>query len=223
MAMVRTSLQKVVVFLHRLQRMAISSPRYQKLCKVRGLQQRESGLQDGDFLFVFVLQSFTKFNDVTLLSQNSFPCMLWTQHEAFGCDFEAVFTSVKVVLCLWTEDCKLFFLFFVQKVFTKPSVLTLTTISHFLVIVCLIVLLFNAFNPRILFCDSPHFTVTCFKHKYILSHSETLTLLAVFWQRTPVVYPCVYFCRYTAGFEVPLKWCRRKQTYKAEKNMFCIV
>uniref|UniRef100_A0A1A8KKC5 Dystrophin n=1 Tax=Nothobranchius kuhntae TaxID=321403 RepID=A0A1A8KKC5_NOTKU len=33
MAMVRTSLQKVVVFLHRLQRMAISSPRYQKLCK----------------------------------------------------------------------------------------------------------------------------------------------------------------------------------------------
>lgn len=34
MAMVRTSLQKVVVFLHRLQRMAISSPRYQKLCKV---------------------------------------------------------------------------------------------------------------------------------------------------------------------------------------------
>ena len=41
MAMVRTSLQKVVVFLHRLQRMAISSPRYQKLCKVRGLQDRE--------------------------------------------------------------------------------------------------------------------------------------------------------------------------------------
>lgn len=34
MAVVRTSLQKVVVFLHRLQRMAISSPRYQKLCKV---------------------------------------------------------------------------------------------------------------------------------------------------------------------------------------------
>ncbi|KAF6728302.1 hypothetical protein FQA47_014367 [Oryzias melastigma] len=34
MAMVRTSLQKVVVFLHRLQRMAISSPRYQKLCKL---------------------------------------------------------------------------------------------------------------------------------------------------------------------------------------------
>ncbi|XP_064864566.1 utrophin-like [Oncorhynchus nerka] len=34
MAMVRTSLQKVVVFLHRLQRMAISSPRYHKLCKV---------------------------------------------------------------------------------------------------------------------------------------------------------------------------------------------
>uniref|UniRef100_A0A672PMT6 Utrophin n=1 Tax=Sinocyclocheilus grahami TaxID=75366 RepID=A0A672PMT6_SINGR len=33
MAVVRTSLQKVVVFLHRLQRMAISSPRYQKLCK----------------------------------------------------------------------------------------------------------------------------------------------------------------------------------------------
>nr|XP_023830206.1 utrophin-like isoform X1 [Salvelinus alpinus] len=33
MAMVRTSLQKVVVFLHRLQRMAISSPRYHKLCK----------------------------------------------------------------------------------------------------------------------------------------------------------------------------------------------
>ncbi|XP_036398061.1 utrophin-like [Megalops cyprinoides] len=33
MAMVRTSLRKVVVFLHRLQRMAISSPRYQKLCK----------------------------------------------------------------------------------------------------------------------------------------------------------------------------------------------
>lgn len=45
MAMVRTSLQKVVVFLHRLQRMAISSPRYQKLCKVRGdtglLEDRE--------------------------------------------------------------------------------------------------------------------------------------------------------------------------------------
>ncbi|KAI1895764.1 hypothetical protein AGOR_G00110120 [Albula goreensis] len=33
MTMVRTSLRKVVVFLHRLQRMAISSPRYQKLCK----------------------------------------------------------------------------------------------------------------------------------------------------------------------------------------------
>ncbi|XP_048831266.1 utrophin-like isoform X2 [Brienomyrus brachyistius] len=33
MAVVRTSLQKVVVFLHRLQKMAISSPRYQKLCK----------------------------------------------------------------------------------------------------------------------------------------------------------------------------------------------
>ncbi|XP_037397395.1 utrophin isoform X7 [Pygocentrus nattereri] len=33
MAVVRTSLQKVVLFLHRLQRMAISSPRYQKLCK----------------------------------------------------------------------------------------------------------------------------------------------------------------------------------------------
>ncbi|GLD69339.1 utrophin isoform X7 [Lates japonicus] len=37
MAMVRTSLQKVVVFLHRLQRMAISSPRYQKLCKNHSL------------------------------------------------------------------------------------------------------------------------------------------------------------------------------------------
>lgn len=34
MAVVRTSLQKVVVLLHRLQRMAVSSPRYQKLCKV---------------------------------------------------------------------------------------------------------------------------------------------------------------------------------------------
>ncbi|KAG5846481.1 hypothetical protein ANANG_G00115430 [Anguilla anguilla] len=33
MALVRSSLQKVVVFLHRLQRMAISSPRYHKLCK----------------------------------------------------------------------------------------------------------------------------------------------------------------------------------------------
>ncbi|PNI86889.1 UTRN isoform 3 [Pan troglodytes] len=33
MAVVRTSLQKVVVLLHRLQRMAVSSPRYQKLCK----------------------------------------------------------------------------------------------------------------------------------------------------------------------------------------------
>ncbi|XP_043925555.1 utrophin isoform X4 [Protopterus annectens] len=33
MALVRSSLQKVVVLLHRLQRMAISSPRYQKLCK----------------------------------------------------------------------------------------------------------------------------------------------------------------------------------------------
>ncbi|GAA6098199.1 utrophin isoform X4, partial [Tachysurus ichikawai] len=33
MAVVRTSLQKVVLFLHRLQRMAITSPRYQKLCK----------------------------------------------------------------------------------------------------------------------------------------------------------------------------------------------
>uniref|UniRef100_A0A3B3SWX9 Dystrophin n=1 Tax=Paramormyrops kingsleyae TaxID=1676925 RepID=A0A3B3SWX9_9TELE len=33
MAVVRTSLQKVVVFLHRLQRMAVSSPRYQKLYK----------------------------------------------------------------------------------------------------------------------------------------------------------------------------------------------
>ena len=43
MAMVRTSLQKVVVFLHRLQRMAISSPRYQKLCKVCDAE-RESGL-----------------------------------------------------------------------------------------------------------------------------------------------------------------------------------
>lgn len=50
MAMVRTSLQKVVVFLHRLQRMAISSPRYQKLCKVCGLR-RESGLEDREFLF----------------------------------------------------------------------------------------------------------------------------------------------------------------------------
>lgn len=36
MAVVRTSLQKVVVLLHRLQRMAVSSPRYQKLCKVIG-------------------------------------------------------------------------------------------------------------------------------------------------------------------------------------------
>lgn len=36
MAVVRTSLQKVVVLLHRLQRMAVSSPRYQKLCKVTG-------------------------------------------------------------------------------------------------------------------------------------------------------------------------------------------
>ncbi|KAM4772681.1 utrophin isoform 2-T2 [Rhinophrynus dorsalis] len=33
MAVVRTSLQKVVVLLHHLQRMAVSSPRYQKLCK----------------------------------------------------------------------------------------------------------------------------------------------------------------------------------------------
>lgn len=40
MAVVRTSLQKVVVFLHRLQRMAISSPRYQKLCKVSVLCTR---------------------------------------------------------------------------------------------------------------------------------------------------------------------------------------
>lgn len=40
MAVVRTSLQKVVVFLHRLQRMAISSPRYQKLYKVSVLCTR---------------------------------------------------------------------------------------------------------------------------------------------------------------------------------------
>lgn len=51
MAMVRTSLQKVVVFLHRLQRMAISSPRYQKLCKVRGLGERE---EEGEPLRVSV-------------------------------------------------------------------------------------------------------------------------------------------------------------------------
>ncbi|KAL4624015.1 hypothetical protein GN956_G18488 [Arapaima gigas] len=33
MAVVRSSVQKVLVFLHRLQKMAISSPRYHKLCK----------------------------------------------------------------------------------------------------------------------------------------------------------------------------------------------
>lgn len=49
MAMVRTSLQKVVVFLHRLQRMAISSPRYQKLCKVRG----DTELESREFMFFF--------------------------------------------------------------------------------------------------------------------------------------------------------------------------
>ncbi|KPP73982.1 utrophin-like, partial [Scleropages formosus] len=41
MAVVRSSLQKVVVFLHRLQRMAISSPRYQKLYKVSVLAALE--------------------------------------------------------------------------------------------------------------------------------------------------------------------------------------
>lgn len=40
MAVVRTSLQKVVVLLHRLQRMAVSSPRYQKLCKVRNISPK---------------------------------------------------------------------------------------------------------------------------------------------------------------------------------------
>lgn len=40
MAVVRTSLQKVVVLLHRLQRMAVSSPRYQKLCKVRNVSPK---------------------------------------------------------------------------------------------------------------------------------------------------------------------------------------
>ena len=45
MAVVRTSLQKVVVLLHRLQRMAVSSPRYQKLCKVtEWLKMRISGV-----------------------------------------------------------------------------------------------------------------------------------------------------------------------------------
>lgn len=45
MAVVRTSLQKVVVLLHRLQRMAVSSPRYQKLCKVtEGLEVGISGV-----------------------------------------------------------------------------------------------------------------------------------------------------------------------------------
>lgn len=34
MALVRTSLQKVMLFLHQLQVMAVTSPRYQRLCKV---------------------------------------------------------------------------------------------------------------------------------------------------------------------------------------------
>uniref|UniRef100_A0A671SKT9 Uncharacterized protein n=1 Tax=Sinocyclocheilus anshuiensis TaxID=1608454 RepID=A0A671SKT9_9TELE len=35
MAMVRSSLQKVMLFLQHIQRMAVTSPRYQKLCKVK--------------------------------------------------------------------------------------------------------------------------------------------------------------------------------------------
>lgn len=47
MAVVRTSLQKVVVLLHRLQRMAVSSPRYQKLCKVtEGLRKEDLLLEN---------------------------------------------------------------------------------------------------------------------------------------------------------------------------------
>lgn len=53
MAMVRTSLQKVVVFLHRLQRMAISSPRYQKLCKVRARVSAARG-EHGEFIYLLV-------------------------------------------------------------------------------------------------------------------------------------------------------------------------
>lgn len=60
MAMVRTSLQKVVVFLHRLQRMAISSPRYQKLCKVRGNTELENGVLCFVFCFFCAFIPFFK-------------------------------------------------------------------------------------------------------------------------------------------------------------------
>lgn len=56
MAMVRTSLQKVVVFLHRLQRMAISSPRYQKLCKV--CVRKRAGWKREFLLFNFALTNW---------------------------------------------------------------------------------------------------------------------------------------------------------------------
>lgn len=58
MAMVRTSLQKVVVFLHRLQRMAISSPRYQKLCKVRGGMETDRVVVVVFFLFKTLFPRF---------------------------------------------------------------------------------------------------------------------------------------------------------------------
>ena len=38
MALVRTSLQKVMLFLHQLQIMAVTSPRYQRLCKVSAIE-----------------------------------------------------------------------------------------------------------------------------------------------------------------------------------------
>lgn len=53
MAVVRTSLQKVVVLLHRLQRMAVSSPRYQKLCKVRNARSESWEYLMLTFIFYF--------------------------------------------------------------------------------------------------------------------------------------------------------------------------
>lgn len=97
MAMVRTSLQKVVVFLHRLQRMAISSPRYQKLCKVCGHQQRRSRV-DGEFLFLVFLYFVVNLRSIVFFF---FSDLLQHTELFLSCMFVEFRVCLLLDLCFW--------------------------------------------------------------------------------------------------------------------------
>lgn len=107
MAMVRTSLQKVVVFLHRLQRMAISSPRYQKLCKVCG-ENRTAGRRRVYLLFWYYWSVawvsfggfFSYLSELFCFIVGKFHHQAWFHVTCVCfCDQVAMFSMMNVVVC----------------------------------------------------------------------------------------------------------------------------